>query len=304
MVSQNSHTKIFLIMILVTGATGHFGKSAIAFLLQKGIAPNNITALVRDPKKASDLEAKGVKLKIGDYDNYESLVKAFTGVDKLLLVSASDLEKRLPQHLNAVKAAKEVGISHIVYTSFERKNESETSPIAQLAHAHIETEKAIKESGIAYTIMRNSLYAEVLPMFIGENVLETGIYLPAGQGTVPFALREEMAESVASVLVGEGHENKEYSISNTVNYSITDVATMLSDISGKTITYTSPATDEFKKTLAGFGVPEQGIEMAAGFAEAIAQNEFTVEQSDLEKLLGRTPTPLKNYLIKTYSPSN
>src|SRR5690606_12263053 len=108
--------------------------------LNKGIAANTISALVRDEAKASDLKQKGLNLKIGDYDNYDSLLAAFQGIDKLLLVSGTDLANRSKQQLNAVKAAKEAGVKHILYTSFERKNETENSPIAFLAQSHIDTD--------------------------------------------------------------------------------------------------------------------------------------------------------------------
>lgn len=104
-------------MILITGATGNYGKATIDFLLKKGIQANSISALVRNEAKAEDLKAKGINLRIGDYDNYASLVKAFKGVDKLLLVSGSDVADRTKQHENAVNAAKEAGVRHIFYTS-------------------------------------------------------------------------------------------------------------------------------------------------------------------------------------------
>lgn len=115
-------------MIQVTGATGNFGKAVIDFLLQKGIPANQISALIRDEAKAKPLADKGIILRVGDYNDYTSLVKAFCGIDKLLLVSSSDMKDRSSQHINAVRAAKEAGVKHIIYTSFQRKNET-TSPI-------------------------------------------------------------------------------------------------------------------------------------------------------------------------------
>jgi len=153
-------------MILITGSTGNYGKATIDFLLKKGFSANSISALVRDVTKAEDLKTKGINLKIGDYDNYASLVEAFKGVDKLLLVSGNDVVNRGKQQINAVNAAKEAGVKHIIYTSFVRKNDSETSPIAFIAKSHIETEKQIKASGMAYTILKNNLYLDVLPMFL------------------------------------------------------------------------------------------------------------------------------------------
>lgn len=286
--------------ILVTGATGNFGKLTIDFLLEKGIAPTNITALVRDESKGVDLTAKGINLKIGDYDNYDSLLNAFKGIDKLLLVSGTDLANRSAQQLNAVKAAKEAGVKHILYTSFERKNETETSPIAFLAQSHIDTDNAIKASGMQYTIFRNNLYLDVLPMFLGEKVLESGIYFPAGEGKAAYVSRNDLAEAAAIVLSSEGNENKEYAMNNIENYSMYDVAKTLSTITNKEVPYLNPISEEYAETLKSAGVPVEYIGMFVGFAAAIQQEEFNTESSDLKKLLGRKPVSLSEFLKQVY----
>jgi len=288
-------------MILVTGATGEFGKLAIDFLLKKGISTKNLTALVRDEPKAKDLADKGIVLKKGDYDDYQSLLAAFSGVDQLLFISGSDVVKRAKQHENVVNAAKEKGVKHIVYTSFQRVNETETSPIAFVAKSHLETEKLLKVSGIGYTILKNSLYADVIPMFIGENVLETGVFFPAGNGRGAFALRSDMAEATAEVLSGSGHQNKEYLFSNTVSVSFEEIAATLSKIAGKTVGYTSPDIETFKTVLTGAGVPGPIIGMSVGFGEAVRQNEFSETSEDLKKLLGRNPVSINDYLVSVYS---
>ncbi|MFC4211245.1 SDR family oxidoreductase [Pedobacter lithocola] len=287
-------------MILVTGATGNYGKSTINALLNKGISASIISALVRDAAKAEDLKAKGISLKVGDYDNYAGLVEAFKGVDKLLLVSGTDLVNRTEQHKNVVKAAKEAGVKHILYTSFERKNESETSPIYFLAKSHLETEKLIKESGLTYTIFRNNLYLDVLPMFFGEQVLDTGILFPAGDTKSAFALRDDMTEATANVLASEGHENKEYSLSNTENISLQEIAQNLSEIVDRDINYVSPPQDVYVETLTKAGVPAQYVGMFASFAETIKQGEFSSEKTDLENLLGRKPLTAKAFLKEVY----
>ncbi|MBA0885508.1 SDR family oxidoreductase [Flavobacterium undicola] len=286
--------------ILVTGATGNFGRLTIDFLLNKGIAAADISALVRDEAKASDLAAKGINLKIGDYDNYDSLLAAFQGIDKLLLVSGTDLVNRGKQQLNAVKAAKEAGVKHILYTSFERKNETETSPIAFLAQSHIDTDNAIKASGINYTIFRNNLYLDVLPMFLGEKVLEQGIFFPAGEGLAAYVFRNDLAEVAANVLISAGHENKEYNMNNVANYSMKNIADTLSEITNSTVSYTSPSAEVYSDVLIKAGVPGEYVGMFVAFAEAIKQGEFQAESSDLEKLLGRKPATLADFLKELY----
>ncbi|PLK44377.1 SDR family oxidoreductase [Emticicia sp. TH156] len=288
-------------MILVTGATGQFGATTIDFLLKKGTPANEIAALVRDEAKAGDLKAKGVRIVTGDYDNYGSLVEAFKGVDKLLFVSGSDVVNRIKQHENVVKAAKEAGVGHVVYTSFIRKNETETSPIALVAQSHLFTENALKESGITYTILRNNIYADILPMFLGPNVTETGVFFPAGDTPVAFTLRSDMAEATANVLTGTGHENQDYRISNTETVTFHDIARFIGEAAGKELGYVSPESAVYKQVLSGAGLPEEVVAISVGFAEAFKQGEFDSTETDLDTLLGRKPGSVKDYLTAIYS---
>ncbi|RZK15342.1 MAG: SDR family oxidoreductase [Hymenobacter sp.] len=285
--------------ILVTGATGGLGKAVVENLL-KTVGPATISVLVRDPAKAADLQAQGVTVKPGDYNDYASLVAAFKGVDKLFLVSSNDIPNRVPQHTNVLNAAKEAGVQHVVYTSFQRKTEDGSSAAAFVAEAHLATEKLLKESGLTYTILKNALYLDVLPLFMGP-VLDTNtIYLPAGEGKVPYASRADMGAAGAAVLAGTGHENQAYDISNDSSYSFHDIAKILSDLSGKAIQYVSPTAEEFGTALAAAGVPAGAIEMTAGFCVAIEQGEFDFPSTDLEKLLGRKPESAEQFLKATY----
>jgi NAD(P)H dehydrogenase (quinone) len=289
--------------LLITGATGHLGKAVINFLLKKGTPASQITALVRDEAKAADLKEKGIELRKGDYHDYASLVKAFTGIDKLLLVSSADINDRSSQHINAVNAAKEAGVKHILYTSVQSR-ENQPSAIPFVVQSHFDTERAIKNSGISYTILRNTIYADMLPMFLGEKVAETGVFIPAGKGKTPFATREDMAEAAASVLITPGHENKVYPITSPTGYSFTDIAASLSELSGKNIPYVDATPEQYKETLSQAGVPQEYIGVMAGFAEAMKQNEFDEADNTLESLLGRKPTSLKEYLKSIYFTTN
>ena len=289
-------------IILVTGATGGLGGRAIDLLVEKSETAI-IKALVRDASgpKAQAIAAKGVELVVGTYDDEDSLTSAFQGVDTLYFVSASDVAKRVPQHKNVIAAAQKAGVKHIVYTSFIRRNETETSPLAMVAEAHLLTEKLLKEGGLTYTILKHNLYMDILPMFIGENVLETGsIYLPAGDGNVGAVLRDEMAEVGVAVLLGEGHENKVYNITGSEAVSFGEIATMIAEIMGKEITYVSPTLEEFTGALKQAGVPEAMVGMTAGFAAAIAEGEFDQTGNDFEYILGRKPTSLNTFLSQVY----
>lgn len=287
-------------MILITGATGHLGKATIESLLEKGIPANQITALVRNASKATDLSEKGVQIKIGDYKNYDALKEALKGVDKLLLVSSSDLDDRLTQHKNVINAAKENDVKHIAYTGIDIKS-FEGTAIPHVSQIHIDTANYLKEVGIAYTLLNDTLYADLIPLFAGEQVLETGIFFPAGQGKTPFVARTEMAEAAAVVLTTPGHENQEYAITAETAYSFDEIAEMISEIAGKEVKYHRPDVDTYVKQLVQLGVPKESASFFAGFGEAIANDEFDTNRSDLAKLLGRKPLELKEYLKSVYS---
>jgi len=289
-------------MILVTGATGHFGKATIDSLIEKGIKTNDILALVRNEAAAADFKNNGISAVIGDYDNYASLVSAFQGVEKLLFVSGSDLMKRLSQHQNVINAAKEAGVQHLVYTSFQRKNETETSPLWIVAQSHIQTEKWLKESGMDYTILKNNLYMDFLPGFIGEKVLETGgIYVPAENGKISAVLRSEMAEAAANILTTSGHVGKEYDFTNEEAVSYKEIAQAISEVSGKMINYISPSVEDYGKTLSNYGLPAEVIGIFSSFAVAQAQGELDTVSADLEKILGRKPVSVKDFVSLLYA---
>ena len=287
-------------MILVTGATGQFGTAVIESLLENGTASTQIAALVRDENKAEDLKGKGIDIRLGDYNDVPSLEKALQGIDKLLLVSGNDIEGRMQQHINVVEAAKNSGVKHIVYTSFSRKNETDSSPIAFVASSHIGTEKVIRESGIPYTFLLNTLYADMLPVFFGEQVLDNGIFLPAGEGSAAYTTRKDMADAAAKVITSEGHEGQSYLIANSEKYTLTEAAGYLSELTGKTVNYLNPDADTYNNSMKEAGVPAEYIGLFSGFSKAIEQGEFEETGSRLEQLIGRKPTTLKEYLSTVY----
>jgi len=287
--------------ILITGATGNLGKSVIKHLLKK-IDSKNLAILVRDVKKVESLKSEGVDVRIGDYKNYESLVQAFQGIEKLYFISGSDFEGRSQQHSNVVKAAKEAGVKHVIYTSFQRKNETETSPISFVVADHIETEKWLKESGMSYTILKHNLYLDMLPLFISDRLLETGtIYQPAGIGKAAFTLRDDMAEVAAHILASNGHENKEYDITSDKAYSYADIATIIAEVTKKEIRYISPSVEEFDAKLTEAGVPKPYIGLFAGFSQAMEQGELDNTNSVIEQLIGRKATSAEAYLKEVYA---
>lgn len=285
---------------LVTGASGHLGNEIVNLLL--AIVPaTNLSVLVRDPSKVEDFRKKGVTIHKGDYNNYDSLVKAFHGTDKLMFISSYDFNNRLAQHKNVIKAAAEAKVKHIVFTSFQRKNETESSPIYFLSGEYIKSEELIKASGLTYTILKNGLYTDFLPVMLGEKVLETGtIFIPAGEGKVAYTLRSDLAAGAVAVLTGQGHENKTYEFCADKAHSFNEVAVTLTHVTGKPIAYVSPTVEEYKKALREAGVEEMIVTLMAGSAEAIKQGEFDRTDNTLSQFIGRDCTDLETFLAEVY----
>lgn len=279
--------------ILVTGATGALGTAVIETLLTK-LPASQIAALVRKEEKRSELQSKGLKTHLGDYDTLPDLHKAMEGVDTVLLISAGDEGDRVQQHRNVVDAAKNGGVKCIAYTS---RSLHDTSALSnKLMFEHFDTEDYIKKSGLNYTIFQNALYMDVIPLFVGNGVFETGIFQPAGEGKIAFALREEMGEGMANVLEGAACENKVYQFTGSKAYSFYDVALALTELSGKNVNYTPVETSVFAAMMKEKGLPEPMVKKIIDFNTDIKNGQEADVTTDLEVALGRKPTLLKEGL--------
>lgn len=287
-------------MILVTGATGNLGKATINSLLNKGISANNIAALVRDESKSADFKSKGIQVRIGDYQDFDSLKSAFQGVDKLLLISSSsEIAQRFEQHKNVINAAKETDVNHIIYTSFDMKDLRQSIMAGDVQY-HADTSDYLKQAAVPYTLMDNTLYADLIPIILGNNILDEGISIPAGNGKTPFLPIIEMAEAIAVALTTSGHENKEYVLAAEAAFSFAEIADLLSEITGTTIAYNQTDIPSYVSQLKQQGISGDDAAYLSRFAGAIAKGEFETNKSDVEQLLGRSPISLKDFLRGIY----
>ena len=287
-------------MILVTGATGNFGSMAITHLLKKGVPASEIAVLVRSMENTGSLKKLGVDLRIGDYDDVDAMVKAFEGIEQLLLVSSSDrgaIENRTKHHINAITAAKKANVKHIIYTSFIRKEGHEKSAIAGFQNSHLETEKFLKDSGLTYTILQNGIYQEMIFAFAGDKVAEThAIFFPAKEGKASWVLREELAEAAAQVLTTGGHTNKTYILTNTAAIGFEQIAAYLSERLNEEVKYTTPDITTFGAVLENSGVPPMYVNMMTMWGTAIAEGTLDLEDNTLELLLDRKPKSVQEFI--------
>lgn len=284
-------------MILVTGATGYLGTSVIDHLV-KHSGSQAFAALARSETKAAPLKNRGVEVRIGDFDQIETLCEAFVGVDKLLLISTME-SRRLEQHINVIDTAKKAGVKHVFYTGLAIRDIT-TSNVRELMQSHFQTEDYLRKSGLKYTFLRNSMYADAIPLIVGEAVLEQGIYLPGGNGKVPYVLRREMGEVAARALLSEGHENKIYNISGSRAYSYAEVAAQISQLSGKSLSYVDANHEEFIEKMKASGMDDFMIYLLGGTVSDIKAHQYDVPESDLFNLLGRESLSLAEMLKELY----
>jgi len=289
--------------ILVTGATGQLGSAVIENLLESTDA-GNIHALVRNPEKAAAIEEKGVTVLIGDYNDYGSLVTSFKGIEVLYMISNNDIPNRITQQDNVVRAAADAGVAHIVYTSFQRENETESSPISTVVKGHRFTEQQLSDWGITYTILRHGMYMDLIPNFLGKDILDKQIiYLPAGDGKAAFVSRKDLAAAGAAILLDEtgNFDNKTILLSGAEALSWNDIAAILSDITQKQIKYMSPSEEEYKAALTKAGVPPMYIALFSNFIKAIKEGEFTETTDRVEQITGNKPVSVSEYLSAIFN---
>ncbi|MGR6965735.1 SDR family oxidoreductase [Geodermatophilus sp. URMC 61] len=272
--------------IVVTGATGHLGRLAVEALLARGVPAADVVATGRRTEALADLADRGVVVRTADYDNEVSLKEAFAGADRLLLVSGSEVGRRVRQHGRAIAAARAAGVGFIAYTSITH---ADTSTLL-LAEEHRATEQLLAEAGVPHTLLCNSWYTENYTAQL-PGYLEHGIPGAAGDGAVSAATRADYAAAAAAVVATDGHAGAVYELGGAP-FTMTELAQVVSAATGRTVTYTDLPVEQYQRVLVAAGLPEPVAAVLADGDRGVAAGELLVEGDDLARLLGRAPTSL------------
>lgn len=275
-------------MIAVTGATGHLGRLVVDALLERGIAADQVVAVVRTPAKAADLAERGVQVREGDYSRPDTLATAFADVDTLLLVSSSEVGQRVPQHVNAIDAAKAAGVGRVVYTSAPQA----TTSSLVLAPDHKATEEYLAASGLATTVLRNNWYTENYLDAVKQAADSGQILASVGDGRVASAPRSDFAEAAAVVLTDDAHAGKVYELTGDVAWTFDELAAAAGEVLGREVSYHRATPEEHAATLAGFGLDEGTVGFVVALDGNIRDGELATATDDLSTLLGRPTTGL------------
>lgn len=266
--------------IAITAASGQLGRLAIAALKARGAAP---VALARSPEKAADL---GVEVRRFDYAAPDG--DALRGIDTLVLISSGDFNDRAGQHGNVIAAAKAAGVGHLIYTSVLK---GDRSPML-LAADHVATEAAIRDSGLAHTILRNGWYTENYTASLGAALAHGAMAGAAGDGLVSTAARADYAAAIAVVALDPAHQGRVHELAGDHAYRMADMAAEVSRLTGKPIGYASLPEDEYAGMLAGFGIPEAFARVIADSDAQAAKGALFDDSRTLSRLIGRPTTPM------------
>lgn len=292
--------------IIVTGASGQFGRAAAEQLLAI-CAPEDIICLSRTPENLAGLAERGATVRHADFDDPSSLSAAMEGGERMLLISTVRVGSRVEQHTAAVEAAVAKGVKHVVYTSLLGVRKPDNPSVE--GFDHIATERMIEKSGLAFTHLRDSLYAEAVATAMTIPALTAG-HKPenAGQGRVPIVSRDDCVATAVGVLTQDGHANKAYDVTGPELWTLPDAMALVSQMAGKPIEI-EPVDDEgMYAYFDSLGVPRKASDVVPDgpipwasegmvtFGQSIREGFMDIVSDDVERITGRAPRTLRSVL--------
>lgn len=271
----------------VTGASGQLGHLAVQELLARDMPATDIVAVARTPSKIADLAEQGVRVREADYARPQTLAGALTGVDRLLLISSSDAGSRVAHHINVIAAATASGVSRIVYTSMLNADAT-TNP---LAGDHQDSERALREAGVPFTLLRNGWYTENYTGQLGQYLQRGEILGATGAGRISAAPRQDYAVAAAVALLQDQVGNRSYELGGPA-FDLSELAQVISEVTGTSVAYHDLPVEEYAAALQAAGLDAGSAQFVAALEASIANGDLQTDSQDLTLLLGRPPTPL------------
>jgi NAD(P)H dehydrogenase (quinone) len=292
--------------IVITGASGNYGRGLTDRLVAQGRAADLIL-ITRKPEKLADRAAQGCTVRYGDYDKPETLAEAVRGGERMLLISGTRVGARVEQHKAAIDAAAAGGVKHIAYTSFIGIDDP-ANP-AEVRHDHIETERLIKASGCAWTMLRDAHYADSMILMAGPGVMQSGKWFSnAGEGREAMVWRDDCIESAVAVLTGEGHEGQVYNITGPALQTFREVSAIMAEVTGRPVEYVSLDDDAQYAMFDAMGIPRRPVDDQeingipwnsddmVSFGRAIREGYLELRTDDVERLTGRKPRSVRQMI--------
>jgi NAD(P)H dehydrogenase (quinone) len=279
-------------VVAITGASGHLGRKTAELVLDR-LDPSQVVLLTRTPDALADLADRGAAVRRADFDEPRSVQDALGEVERMLLISALELGHRVQQHRAAIDAAQHAGVRHLLYTSIP--NPVEQNP-AGVVPDHQATEEALKASGLAWTFLRNNLYAEYQVPTAAQAIATGQLVTNAASGRTAYVSRDDCAAAAAAVLTTSGHESRSYDITGPQSVSAEELAALAGEIAGQKIDVVDVDDDAFVAGLTRVGLPEEAARLYASFGASAREGFLERVSSAVEDLTGEAPRSLRTVM--------
>jgi NAD(P)H dehydrogenase (quinone) len=284
----------------VSGASGQLGMAVVRHLLTR-ISASDIVAITRSPEKLAAFSSQGVNVRRGDFNDREGLEKAFSGVERLLIIPGSDLTPnvRPAQHRMAISAASAARVGHLIYVSSVG---ARTGPSDGIMETHFATEQALITSGATWTLLRMSIYAEML-LDGAKQGLSTHTYAALSGAPAAYIVRDDLAAAAAGLLTTNGHEGVTYHASGPASLTAAQIADIIAKVGRTTVQFSAITVAQLESSLAGFGLPPGVVNAISRFQQALQAGAFDVVTGDVGRLSGRHPESVEDFLGRSLGKS-
>jgi NAD(P)H dehydrogenase (quinone) len=296
----NDFHKELCMRIGVTGASGQLGMGVVRHLLSRTSA-SNIVAITRSPEKLAAFSSQGVNVRKGDFNDGPGLEKALGGVERLLIIPGSDLTPnvRPVQHRTAINAGISAGVSHIVYTS---SLGARPGPSDGIMETHFTTEQALITSGATWTLLRMSIYAEML-LDNAKQALSTHTYAALRGAPAAYILRDDLAATAAGLLTTNGHDGVTYHATGPAALTAAQIADIIAKVARTTVQYSAITAAQLESGLAAAGLPTALVNVISRFQQALQAGAFDMVTGDVERLSGRRPQSVEEFMSRSLGKS-
>lgn len=278
--------------IAVTGASGQLGRLVAEGLLER-VAPSDVVLLTRDPARLADLAERGADVRAADFDDPATLPAAFAGVERLLLISTDAVGARLEGHLAAIDAARAAGVRHVAYTSVPEPVEANPAAVVP---DHAATEDALRASGMAWTMLRNNLYADMQGASLAPAEATGRLVTNAGDGATAYVTRADCAAVAVGVLTGEGHEGQAYDVTGPHAWTAAELAALAAQRAGREVEVVAVDDDAYAAGLVQAGVPDLLAPLLTSFGASTREGHLATVSDVVARVGGVAPTPLESVL--------
>jgi NAD(P)H dehydrogenase (quinone) len=279
--------------IAITGASGQLGMATLRELAAR-VSALDIVAITRRPDKLEQFSARGITVRAGDFNDPAGLEKAFEGIERLLIIPGSDLQPdvRPRQHRAAIDAAVAAGVRHIIYVSTVGARPGKSDGIFE---THFATEQALIGSGAEWTLLRMSVYADML-IDSAKRAIDSGTYAALAGAPAAYIVRDDLAAAAAGLLATNGHEGITYHATGPAPLTAAQFAEIVSAISGKRVTFVPITIEQLEAGLTAAGLPSAVVKVISRFQAALRDGAFDLLTGDVERLAGRRPEPVESFL--------